>query len=412
LKPENITSKGPIFQTINNFLAVGQPGLDELDGTLDTLKSFLSKYIEEDEGDINIKIKFFEQSVIQLSKRFEPNLSTDQHVNFEIWLGQCFEKFGAWDKAINYYNTALKHLEDSKNDKLKIEILRSMGNVYANRNLWETAIDYCEQSMDLSRRIGDDVGEAQARNSFGTVYFECGQLDDALSAWEEGLEIAEGIDNNELLAQLSNNMGVLSSVKGDSEHALSYYTKCTTLFECLEDYRGLAETYHNLGMTYMDVQKYAEANQWFEKSFSLAKDIGDVRLQAMVKLNRVELYTLINDNYAGLALCNQALKTFIQLKDRLGEAETYKLMGVLYGRTDNQDLAQSYLNESARLAQKYKNPLLEAEVNFEQAVIHKNNSDMDTALGYFEMALPLFSQVNAEIDVEKTQKEIDTIINR
>lgn len=394
---------------LNKYLTAGQPGPGEMDGALETFKSFFSKFIEEDDRDVNIKVKFFELSVNQLAQSFEPGLSIDQQISFEIWLGQSFEKFGAWDKALNNYHNALRLMDESKNDKRKIETLRSVGNIYSNRNLWKIAIDYYKQSLELSQTVCDRVGEAQARNSFGTVYFEQGQYEKTLAEWEIGLEIAEDIGNDALVAQMSNNMGILSSMRGDAEQALSYYTKCSALFESMGEYRGLAETYHNLGMTFADVKKYAVANQWYEKSFALAKDIGDVRLQAMIKLNRLELYTLINDNYAGLALCSQALKTFIQLKDHLGEAETYKFMGILNGRTNNKDLADSCFNESAQLAQKYKNPLLEAEVNFERALMHKNNFENEKALGYFKLALPLFEQVNAKGDVEKVKQEISDI---
>lgn len=408
---ENKILSEPIFKRLNSYLARAQLVPGEMDGTLDTLKSYFSKFIEEDERDIRLKIKFFEQSALELSQRFEPGLSTEQQVNFELWLGQSFEKFGAWDKAIKNFQQALKLLDKEHNPKLKIETLRSLGHIYCNRNLWKNAIDYYQESLELSVSNGIKEGEALALNSIGAVHFERGRFVQARESWEKGLEMAEEIDNQALIAQQSNNLGILYSMQGEWKKALSYYTKSSALFETLRDYRGLAETYHNMGMAYADAKMYSEAGRWYEKSFELARDLGDVRLQALVKLNRIELYTLVNDNYAGIAFCNQALKTFLQLQDRLGEAETYKFMGILYGRIGNYELAESYFDESIHLAKKYKNPLLEAEDYFHFGVMLKEKGERHSARQFWEKALPLFEQVNARGDIDKTKKMLDELEN-
>jgi tetratricopeptide (TPR) repeat protein len=162
-------------------------------------------------------------------------------------------------------------------------------------------------------------------------------------------------------------------------------------------------------MTYADMKNLPESSSNFEKSHELAKGIGDVRLQALVKLNRVELYIAINDIYAGLALENQAMQTFLQLEDHLGEAETYKYMGALYSRIEKWELANTYFEQSIFLANKYKNPLLAAESHYEFGVMEKQRGDKKSAIEHLNKAMSLFQSLNAANDEAKVKEMLASV---
>ena len=221
--------------------------------------------------------------------------------------------------------------------------------------------------------------------------------------------MAEQINETQLNAQLLNNLGALMNSMGDWEKALANYNKSVTLFEKAGEYRGMAEAYHNLGMTYADMKRWSESADYYEKSYKLAKEIGDVRLQAMVKLNRVEMYTTIKDIYFGLALCNQALQTFKQLDDHLGEAEAYKFLGMLYARVEEWDLATSFFEDAVDCANKYKNPLLEAEALYQYGIMQKSKNDREMAVDNLKKALSSFKNINAERDIEKVEEALDSL---
>jgi len=316
-----------ISQRMSEYFSDMHPGSGGWEGSLESLTQFIFKAVDENDRDINIKVKHFEKSIEELKARFSSSMSKDQEIHMGIWMGQCFEKFGAWDKALSSYDDAFGHCEDGTYDNLKTEVMRSAGYIYAMRNQWKKALDAFQESTMLSQKNEDQAGEAHGYNGIGMLYFEKGDLTKALNYWEKGLGLAEQINETQLNAQLVNNLGALMNALGDWEKALANYNKSLTLFEKAGDYRGVAEAYHNLGMTYADMKRWSESADCYEKSYKLAKEIGDVRLQAMVKLNRVEMYTTIKDIYFGLSLCNQALQTFKQLDDHLGEAEAYKFLG-------------------------------------------------------------------------------------
>jgi len=279
------------------------------------------------------------------------------------------------------------------------------------KNNWEEALQYYKQCLDICQSIGKNDGVASAYNGMGIVAFEQGDMVQAQTYWQEGLELAEKTSETKLSAQLNSNLGALQSTTGNFEDALVHFNKSATMFEKIGDHRGLAEVYHNMGMTYADLKKWPEASSYFEKSFDLAKGMGDVRLQALVKLNRIELYMAINDNYAGLAMSNQALQTFLQLQDHLGEAETYKFMGSIYARFKKFDLAITYFDQCIYLAEKYNNPLLEAEAHYEYGIMCIKKQDKNSALVHLNKSIDIFKNLNAENDVEKVKIEITKLKN-
>ncbi|MBC8183145.1 tetratricopeptide repeat protein [candidate division KSB1 bacterium] len=403
------TMENSIWNSVNNYLIEARPDERGWEGTFESLKSMIFKSVEEDEREIQQKVKYFEKSIEDLKNRFSSNLSNFQEINMEIWLGQNFEKFGAWEKALSYYEKALNLCDDDSQDTLKSMTILNMGHIHMMRNNWDEALVSYQESLKLCQRNGDQTGEAKAYNGIGIIYFEQGAFAESSGYWEKGLELAEQLNESKLNAKLCTNLGALMSTQGNWEKALGYHNKAATLFEQIGDHRGLAETYHNMGMTYADMDRLPDSNTYYEKSFDIAKGIGDVRLQALVKLNRVELYMAINDTYAGLAFSNQALQTFLQLSDHLGEAETYKFLGALYTRLKKWDLASPYFDQSIFLANKYKNPLLEAEAHLEYGLMHKQKDDKEFAATHLNEALTIFENLKAENDIVRVKELLSSI---
>ena len=398
-----------ISQRLSEYFSDMRPGKGGWEGSLESLTSFIFKVVDEDDRDINIKVKHFENSVEELKSRFSSSMTRDQEIHMGIWMGQCFEKFGVWDKALSSYHDAFGHCEDDAYDNLKTEVMRSEGYIYAMRNQWKKALDSFQESLKLCQSAGDQEGEAHTYNGIGMLYFEKGELTDAAIYWEKGLGLAEQINETKMCAQISNNLGALMSTSGDWDRALAYYGKSVTMFEKVGEYRGVAEAHHNMGMTYADMKRWSESADCYEKSYEIAKEIGDVRLQAMVKLNRVEMYATIKDIYFGLALCNQALKTFKELEDHLGEAEAYKFLGMLYTRVKEWDLASSFFEDAIHCAEKYKNPLLAAESHYQYGIMQKAKNNPEMAIMDFKKALSLFKSMKAEKDIERVKEALDSM---
>jgi len=353
--------------------------------------------------------QYFEKSVDWLRQNTAAINGTPQEIDFQLRTGQAYENFGAWDNALTAYQRAAELCVSHHYIPQRIEALRWIGNIHARRSQWQQAEQAYHESLQLCVQSGDETGQAKAENGLGSLYFEQGELGAAASHWEKALELAEKANAVNEIATLNNNLGALANVQGQWQKALACYGESLPRFETTGNIGGMASTYHNIAMSYADNANWAEASIHYEKSFRLAQQLGDVHLQTLVKLNRVELYLAIGDAALAEVLCQQVLQTYQRLQDHLGEADACKFLGMIAAKKRAWTKAKAHFEKSIRLALEFHHPLGEAEARWEYGRMLKQKGAAQNAREQFEQALALFRKVNAAVEIEKVQQEIDGI---
>lgn len=396
-------SKDFVWEEFQKWLAYAKVSHKRWDELLEELRQLNSQLLEEKQQDE--RIEYFERSIEQLIQTCFSTLSKEDQIKLQLRKGHTYESLGAWDKALSTYQRVIDLSKSAEFTSYRSEAYRWIGLIYLMQNRWREALNSFEESLNLALSIEDEANVAYAYNSLGYYHFEQGELTEAKSYWEKALELAEKINDSKFIAQVYNNLGALANMQGNWEKALAYYSESVPRFEKVGESRGLAETYHNLGMT----GRWSEAGVNYEKSYRLAKEIGDVRLQAMVKLNRVELYLSIGDLHLAEALCHQALRIFTKLQDHLGEADVNKLLGVVRSRMQDWSSAKDYFEKSVQISKKFRSPLCEAEALFEYGSMLVAKGNKRSAQKQLEQALILFSQLNMTKEVEKVNQVLQTL---
>lgn len=352
------------------------------------------------------KLGTFEKSVGQFLKSCFPSPSKQEKIKIQLWKGHAYETLGTWDKALIAYRRVVESCHSQELSPFKAEAYLWIGHVKLMQNQTRAALNAYQTSLKLSQDCKDEKAIANSYHGLAYYYFEQGNGKNATSYWERSLEIAEKIKDKELIAKVTTNLGVVTNVQGSWEKALAYYGKSLSQVEKIGDARGLAETYHNMAMTYADAERWADAGAHYEKSHKLAKKVCDVHLQALVKLNRVELHLAIGDNQVAEALCQQALQEFSRLEDHLGEADAFKFLGAIHASRQEWSAAKSLFEKSLRLTRKYNNLLCEAETHFEIGKMWKQKGNRKSAQKQLEQALSLFTHIKAKKDIQKVKRAL------
>lgn len=335
-----------------------------------------------------------------------PQETADERIKLQLWLGHSFEKMGAWDAAMSAFQLVVDLSATAESEASHAEAQLWIGHLLLMQSKNSEALNAYQQSLSIARKSGFAKSEIEALNGLAYYAFEQGEITDATYRWEQALELAETRKDVALIAKLKNNLGTAANVRGNWETALAFYSECLPLCEKTGDLRGLAETHHNIGMTYADANRHADASLHFQKSLQFAKETGDVRLQALVKLNRVELTIAIGDMKLAEALAKQALRAFLDLEDKLGEADVYKFLGVIYGYRREWEVATAHFKKSIQLTRKFENPLGEAESRWEYARMLFEKGRKSSAKKEYESAMQLFLNLNAEKEVAAITEEI------
>ncbi len=394
---------GTIWEQLSLVVSDARKNDKSLDSLLEDLQAFNRQLMESQQQEN--RMQYFQQLMQELQSLFL-NLNREDQVKFQLWLGHAYETYGAYEQALSAFQKGLAECDPQKFARYAAEAHLWIGHILLMQSNNREALKSYQKSLNLAQKIGDVKAEIDALNGFAYYAFEHGNTAEALKHWEKALELAESINDSNLLGKIKNNLGATANVMGQWEKALAYYTESLPYVEKLGDVRGLAETHHNIAMTYADAERWPEANAHYQQSFQLAKEVGDMRLQAMVKLNRVELSLSIGDTRLAEALCQQALKSFVNLEDRLGEADSNKFLGVIKAQKNDWTQAKIHFEKSIQLTQKYKSPLCEAETHWEYARMLKEKGNLKTARKQYESALGLFKQLNAKNEIDKITTEI------
>ena len=385
------------------WLADAKAGSNGLDALLEDSRQFTQQLLEEiDEGK---RIRYFEQAADQLLQSCFSTIAKPEEIKIHLWKGQTYEQFGAWDKALSAFQCVIDLCDSEEFASQKAKAHRFRGHIGMMQGQFVERLKSYQESLRVAQDCGDEKGEAYSYNGLAAYYFETGVLDDALSYWEKALKLAEKMNDVKMIAEINNNLGIVANVNSNWERALSYYGASLPRFEKIGDLRGLAKTYHNMAKTYADTQRWREAGKHYEKSYKYAKEVGDTHTQADIKLNRAELYIAIGDSSTAETLCYQALRTYLQLEDHLGQADAFKILGVIHSEKQDWPAAQSCFEKGIKLGQKNNSPLCEAETRFEYGWMLKQIDETKSARKQYERALKLFGQVNAQKQIAKVEQE-------
>lgn len=392
---------------LRDFVAARQGNLTDWRNFYPELQAFVFQLTGQ--ASQSLKINYMTYAIDLFWNAVSTTLPKAGQLSLLLSIADTFETLGAWDQATEVYRAVIRQSDAPAFSSQKIQALRWIGYIELMKNRWDSALQYFRDSLKIALENGDKNGEISAYIAIGHLYFEQGDFEKVSDHWEKALALADQSEETRLTALVQNNLGALANVQGQPEKALTHYGESIPRMESIGQKRGLAETYHNMAMTYTDLESWTDASHYYEKSDQLAKEIGEIRLQATIYLNRVELYLNIGDAKIAEALCRQAMKIFIQLEDHLGEAEGYKFLGITHIAQKEIEKAVIFLEKSLEIARQFQNPLLAAEATFQLGMAMKQNHQPENARTYFADALSMFTELNAKKEIENTRRELDTL---
>lgn len=100
----------------------------------------------------------------------------------ENFLGIFYFYSGLHQKAIYYFTSALKQLEQAPSDlSTKISILNNIGEVYRDAGAWEESLPYYQQALVLAETNAFSAYRSVIASNIGDVYYHTETFDQALA---------------------------------------------------------------------------------------------------------------------------------------------------------------------------------------------------------------------------------------
>ena len=326
-----------------------------------------------------------------------------------IEAAQEAERTGAWNRALELYQSVLDEATEESNAVRAAEVLRWIGRVYRLRGDLELAETAYRQSLTVAEANGLTLHIASALNVLAMVDQAHGNIPAAEERYARARSLAVETGDDRLIAMIEQNIATMANIRGETDVALETYANALTRYQALNDDLACAYALNNMGMAHTDRGDWARAAAKFGQALDYARRVGDQEIQGTIHLNAAELYLKSSDLERAREHCGAAFSIFSRLQSKTSLAETYKLYSAIFRAAGQPELAETHLSVIVELARACEDRLLEAEIEQELALLHTSQGRNREALMSLNRAHDIFADFKARNEVLDIDKRLDRI---
>ncbi len=184
-------------------------------------------------------------------------------------------------------------VKTAKEDTNKVLLYISIGQQYEN-NLPDSAAYYYTQAKLLSEKLNYTLGVIKYISNITYVLNLQGKLDSSLRLNLYSVELAQRINDRKRLAFGLSNVGTSYLDMEQYENAANYFLQAIKILEEMGLKQYLGVLYNNLAILYDKMMQYDKAIQYSEKAIAISRSLND-STNLSISLNTISL-PLINSN--------------------------------------------------------------------------------------------------------------------
>jgi tetratricopeptide (TPR) repeat protein len=192
-------------------------------------------------------------------------------------LGDLFDHFGEYDKALTFYQRSLDSFIRTLGDQ-NPSVATSFNNIasaWNSKGEFDKALEFYQQCLDIQQKILGNKHQSVATsyNNIGLAWANKGEYDKALVFYQQSLNIYKKTVGYQhpLVATSYNNIGSAWDNKGEYDKALEFYQlsldiRLKTLGNKHPD---VAASYLNIGSSWVSKGEFDKALEFFEQCLDI-----------------------------------------------------------------------------------------------------------------------------------------------
>lgn len=255
------------------------------------------------------------------------------------------QKAGLPEQAIALYRAALELTDDPA---LISEALQGQAHAYRIRCEWDEAADTARRSVRIAEQTGLPDLLAEALNAEAAVHQSRGDFALAIPLYRRILQVAQDVRIRGVALQ--NLAGVYAS-QGDLESAERYFHEAYECFERVGYAWGKAHVLNNLGRVALDRGNFAAAEDILERATAVAKQIDDLELLAVVRINQAEALLARGELERAEEAASAAVGHLTTTGNEWRRIEALRLLGDLNVRRGAGETARRFYSAALRVAE-------------------------------------------------------------
>ena len=259
--------------------------------------------------------------------------------------GIRYETGGVLDRALESYREAAAAASEPRH---RIEALRRQADVLRSRCLWEEAVACARESAAEARAEQLHDLLAESLNAEAAVYQSRGELDRAAALYEEMLDLTRDLRVRGIALQ---NLGSLAAMRGDFSAAEERFVESFQCFQAGGYKRGVIFALNNYGRAALDRHADSTAHSVLDRAERYARELMDLDLLAIVRLNLAESHLRRADIDRAEDLASAALGYFANTDNQWRRLECLRLMGDIAVVQQRAESARNLFQSALRIAQ-------------------------------------------------------------
>jgi len=194
-------------------------------------------------------------------------------------ISNVYRAKGELEKALEYFEKALKLDEEFGIKEGMAAGLGNIGMIYPVKGEFEKALEYLGKALKRDKELGDKEGIARDLGNIGSVYLSKGEFYKALEYYEKALKLDEELGRKEGIAASYGNIGIVYRIKGELDKALGYLGKALRLDEELGIKEGMAISLEHIGNVYRTKRELDKVLEYYKKALGIFQEMGS-RIEA------------------------------------------------------------------------------------------------------------------------------------
>lgn len=247
------------------------------------------------------------------------------------------------DKALEYYNQAIKFAHKRRQFLSEAIININLGHMFFDESRWNEATEHYKTAKtivtenrlanDLVSTIDQYINDVIAAQTFSIgfvssygdtneltpdqvfeLYYEKSRLLLMMEEWKDAegslrlaLDQTEKLKKTGLKAIVLNDLAFTLKVQGKVEEAKDLYEQAIVLSRANNDGKTLATSLNNLGLLYKDLGEYSVAIQQFSESLKIKQSWNDSKSVSNTYYNIAATYLASNEYMEALSYIEKAI---------------------------------------------------------------------------------------------------------
>src|SRR5271166_2697673 len=236
-------------------------------------------------------------------------------------LGMLYHSFGEEQKAIDTLNEALEEDRGIEDRHGEAVTLNNLAIVYSDTGETQKALDIQNSARSIFRDLDDESEDAGALSNIGSIYQSLGLYERAEVYFLQAREKQQQFGDEDGEAATLNNLGVVKQNQGEPLEALRYFEQSLPLIEKLGNRTAQARLLASMAIALSDTgHPPAEVIEKLNRSLQIARETGDVDIEALALHNLGSVYSQLGDPDKALEHYRQALGLWSQIRSESAAA--------------------------------------------------------------------------------------------